>query len=346
MKKKVTRILNSKCTMEKVLFVVRSLKEKWVINLESLLLHGNEDVREQILKREEKRKKSKNKAHMARRGNPISVRQQMVWGKIALLLLSFVFFTGLCLVLGFQLLEKLQSMLLGRAIRCLLTKLFVPLFICGILSSVVTFMLDPAGWEDASSSQAPQSATEETDPYIPGRGKLMQFLHHLGLFKEAFCDAGRSFDLPTPPHAEAPEAQVQGPQVPPAPVIPQLEQPLLSDEERGDVLYARYGILNLGGDDGLRRMSSIITDQIAIERSIEAALVDDGFNPLSIHHRYGELRHLIHSPRGSLLSERTYRTYLSQIRELGTRESVPYRRVIQAVRSSHLLLERADGRFP
>ena len=60
--------------MEKVLFVVRSLKEKWVINLESLLLHGNEDVREQILKREEKRKKSKNKAHMARRGNPISVR--------------------------------------------------------------------------------------------------------------------------------------------------------------------------------------------------------------------------------------------------------------------------------
>ena len=70
----MTRILNSKCTMEKVLFVVRSLKEKWVINLESLLLHGNEDVREQILKREEKRKKSKNKAHMARRGNPISVR--------------------------------------------------------------------------------------------------------------------------------------------------------------------------------------------------------------------------------------------------------------------------------
>ena len=60
--------------MEKVLFVVRSLKEKWVINLESLLLNGNEDVREQILKREEKRKKSKNKAHMARIGNPISVR--------------------------------------------------------------------------------------------------------------------------------------------------------------------------------------------------------------------------------------------------------------------------------
>jgi len=47
-----------------------------VINLESLLLHGNEDFREQILNREEKRRKmgNKSKAHMARKGNPISVR--------------------------------------------------------------------------------------------------------------------------------------------------------------------------------------------------------------------------------------------------------------------------------
>lgn len=40
-------------TMEKLLFVVRSLKERLVINLASLLLHGNEDLREQILNREE-----------------------------------------------------------------------------------------------------------------------------------------------------------------------------------------------------------------------------------------------------------------------------------------------------
>ena len=45
--------------MEKLLFVVRSLKERLVINLESLLLHGNEDFREQILDREEKGGKSK-----------------------------------------------------------------------------------------------------------------------------------------------------------------------------------------------------------------------------------------------------------------------------------------------
>ena len=45
-------------TTEKLMFVVRSLKERLVINLESLLLHGNEDFREQILDREEKGGKS------------------------------------------------------------------------------------------------------------------------------------------------------------------------------------------------------------------------------------------------------------------------------------------------
>ena len=43
-------------TMEKLLFVVRSLKERLVINLESLLLHGDEDFREQIRVREERGK--------------------------------------------------------------------------------------------------------------------------------------------------------------------------------------------------------------------------------------------------------------------------------------------------
>ncbi|XP_028802039.1 uncharacterized protein LOC114757204 [Neltuma alba] len=186
---------------------------------------------------------------------------------------------------------------------------------------------------------------------IPQSGFFAKTLERLVLGTIAHCDAAGtgSFDFPSPPPAaEPPEAPIQGPQVPqqpPAPVIPQLEQPLLSDEARADVLYSRYGLLNFGGDDGFRRMSSIISNQGFIERSIEAALVDDGFHPLSILHRYAEIRGILHSPRGQLLSEPTYRTYVSQIREQGTRESVPYRRVIQAVRGSHLLLERADGRL-
>lgn len=43
-------------TMEKLLFVVRSLKERLVINLESLLLHGDEDPIEQIEERAERGK--------------------------------------------------------------------------------------------------------------------------------------------------------------------------------------------------------------------------------------------------------------------------------------------------
>lgn len=59
-------------TMEKLLFVVRSLKEGLVINLESLLLHG---LREAIKESRGRRgKKSSNKRHMPRKGNPVSVR--------------------------------------------------------------------------------------------------------------------------------------------------------------------------------------------------------------------------------------------------------------------------------
>ena len=54
-------------TMEKLLFVVRSLKERLVINLESLLLHGNEDLREQILNREERGKKKYNAQYGTKR---------------------------------------------------------------------------------------------------------------------------------------------------------------------------------------------------------------------------------------------------------------------------------------
>ena len=173
----------------------------------------------------------------------------------------------------------------------------------------------------------------------------MKFLEWLFL-TIAPCDAAGTLDLPSPPHpAEPGEAPIQGPQVPhPLPVIPQLENPQLSDEQRSAFLYSRYGMLNYGGDDGLRRMTSIISNQVIIERSVEAALVDDGFHPPSILHRYRDIRHYLHSPRGELMTERTYAAYVSQIRERGTRHSIPYQRVIQAVRSLNLLLERADGR--
>ena len=157
-------------TMEKVLFVVRSLKEKLVINLESLLLHGNEDCREQIFNREEKRGKSKNKAHMARKGNPISVSGGMsnflVRISIVLLLclvfLSLSYCISMLLVLDF----KIQSKVLGVAIRHVFTMLgwpFLGLLLYGLLSGYELNMMGPEGASVAAAPSEP-SVNQGEDP--------------------------------------------------------------------------------------------------------------------------------------------------------------------------------------
>ncbi|KAL8223268.1 hypothetical protein R6Q57_020667 [Mikania cordata] len=137
------------------------------------------------------------------------------------------------------------------------------------------------------------------------------------------------------------------PDTPPIPdpvpvVIPQLAQPLHSDEERRNVLYHRYLLLNLGGSDDLRRMVSTIHAQLIVERYVEAALVDDGFHPTEIVSQYRDIRGSIHCPQGRLLGVRTYESYVTQIRAHGTRESVPYRRVLRAIHNSDILLSRRN----
>ena len=87
-------------------------------------------------------------------------------------------------------------------------------------------------------------------------------------------------------------------------------------------------------------MVSIIDSQMIVERNVEAALVEDGFRPLSILLRYREIRGIIHSPQGRLLSVHTYHSYLDQMRERGTRQSVPYLRLLRAIRNYNILLER------
>ena len=139
---------------------------------------------------------------------------------------------------------------------------------------------------------------------------------------------------------EPPQTPPGAPPVPQPPVIPQLPEPLILPEMRRLSLYNRYLLLNFGGDDGLRRMDAIIDAQFIVERRVEAALVEDGYSPLSILGRYGEIRGFLHSPRGTLLNARTYLSYLNQIRESGTRNSVPYRRILDAVQNNHLLLDR------
>lgn len=129
------------------------------------------------------------------------------------------------------------------------------------------------------------------------------------------------------------------PVAPPPVVIPELIQPLLSDEARRDELYHRHSLLNIGGNDNLRRMVSIIDSQARVERYVEAALVDDGYSPHSILSKYPQIRGLLHSPQGELLQPRTYSGYITQIEQNGTRESVPYRRIMRAIRNYDLFLD-------
>lgn len=158
----------------------------------------------------------------------------------------------------------------------------------------------------------------------------------------AYCDDKNAL-LPPPSPVPLPGEPVTPPEAPPVPqpvVIPQLDHPLLSDDAQRNILYTRYSLLNLGGNDDLGRMVSIIDNQVVVERSVEAALVEDGFRRESIMARYTEIRGILHSPQGELLSNRTYESYVTQIRERGTRQSVPYRRIVRAIQNFDLLLER------
>lgn len=156
----------------------------------------------------------------------------------------------------------------------------------------------------------------------------------------AFCEGLNAFSPPGPvlPEPILPEP-ILPPEAPPVPqqvIIPRLPQPLIRDDIRGIILYRRY--LSLRHTDNLQQIVSIIESQVIVERHVEAALIHDGFNANSILAHYREIRGLLHSPRGQPLSERTYHTYVTQIRSEGTRQSLPYRRIIRALERRDLLL--------
>nr|UJP68001.1 Cytochrome c maturation subunit Fc1 [Erycibe obtusifolia]UJP68021.1 Cytochrome c maturation subunit Fc1 [Erycibe obtusifolia] len=168
----------------------------------------------------------------------------------------------------------------------------------------------------------------------------------IGCVETAHCEGLNAF---SPPHSpvQLPEEPLTPPEAAPVPqpvpqpvVIPQLAHPLIPDDMRRNLLYQRYSILNFGGNGDIQRLVSIIDTQVVVERHIEAALVADGFHPNSIMARFREIRGYIHSPRGELFSPRTYESYVTQIRERGTRQSVPYRRVLRAIQNYDILLER------
>ena len=79
--------------------------------------------------------------------------------------------------------------------------------------------------------------------------------------------------------------------------------------------------------------------QLKIEKSLEAALVEDGYSRQVIFEKRDEIRGFLFYPEGRALDESTYTRHLTQMETFGTRQSVPYRRILRAVTYSNLFLE-------
>ena len=159
----------------------------------------------------------------------------------------------------------------------------------------------------------------------------------------AACDGGIPSPVPNlhpevPPDTGVPQgAPVQ---IPVPPEIPQLEEPLMSVEDRWKELQLRLSLYFLGRNSwsDVGPFVRILERQVPIETKIEAALVDDGYNREDIHQKRFEIRGILFNRGVNALSERTLDEYLDQIERNGTRQSTPYRNVSRAIQNLDLIL--------
>ncbi|CAA0811596.1 Unknown protein [Striga hermonthica] len=129
---------------------------------------------------------------------------------------------------------------------------------------------------------------------------------------------------PTQQDAPVPAAH---PAAPNPPVIPQF-LPLISDERSLFELTQALRISFFGRNQisDLLLFDRVLEIAVPIERNVEAALLDDGFDAERIHFRLNEIREVLFRQHNRLLSERALDHYLNEIRTKGTRHSTPYRR--------------------
>ncbi|CAI8608498.1 unnamed protein product [Vicia faba] len=136
----------------------------------------------------------------------------------------------------------------------------------------------------------------------------------------------------------------------PEPVAPEVDRgrPLIPEDEndnhlmpaqaRLEELAHRLSINSIQKNLSREEWGSIITAQIVVEESIEAALVDNGYPAAAILAKRHQIRGFMFYPGGTSLTEKTYVGYVRSIDNLGTHASVPYKRVIQAIRQHNLSL--------
>ena len=195
---------------------------------------------------------------------------------IVLFMLLFFYLAFLLIGIDFNLvLMKLQSMLLGKSLHFLFSRLGW----CGgglILLAVLCFDFDP---ETMGKMMAPSGAsgTSSSNPF-----------------------PRENLDLNVPAAEPTPAA----------PVDPDVYQPLLSDQIRRQELSDRLRINAIGKGYSLEVQDSIVEKQVEIERKIEQALLSDGYSRHKLLNKRNEIRGFIFYPQGTALSDKTYTKYL------------------------------------
>lgn len=124
------------------------------------------------------------------------------------------------------------------------------------------------------------------------------------------------------------------------PLIPELPNPLIPDDVRMEELEKKFSFYTMIDKKcKLEDQEEILALQIVIEKKVEEALVSDGFHSERILAKRSDIRSLMFYPRGKLLSKTTYLQHAWSIDNFGTRDSVPYERVIKAIKSYSLFLD-------
>lgn len=135
-------------------------------------------------------------------------------------------------------------------------------------------------------------------------------------------------DLNLPPAAPEPIMPV---------IIPELPYPLIPDDIRFQELNAKIALYLMDSPPlSGQEQREIILAQAFVEKKVEAALVMDGFNPQALVAKRGQIRSFLFYPKGRLLSERTYFNYVKSLDNEGTRNIIPYRRLVRAIDDSYI----------
>lgn len=115
------------------------------------------------------------------------------------------------------------------------------------------------------------------------------------------------------------------------PDIPVLEQPLIPDDLRLRQLLVRLSPHSVVNQFSLQTIVDLVYQQAEVEKKIEASLILDGISPIHFFSELNDLRGFLFYSRGYPISAATLARYLRQITRLGTRQSIPYRRVKRAI---------------